>query len=196
MLSMTEHDERPTRVQEELWYLINDEDVKQVLEAMIDKMKTVEESLGRIKSWRQEAKAYIPDDQKYEENYWVAAYILYNNLEKFKELFDKLDKINSELGSLKNELDKLKDEQEYIIDIIKTSCDDIELLIDEDKYDEDVKKDEEISDLIYDIQEYTEELEDARKMYKETLNRLCKLKKEKKELLQEIMEVAEQLIVS
>ena len=76
MLGMTTHSENLTRVQQELWYLIHDEDVNQVLEAMIEKMNEVGDSSERIKQWRQEAQAYIPDDPEYDENYWVAAYIL------------------------------------------------------------------------------------------------------------------------
>jgi len=49
MLGMKTHSENRTRVQEELWYLINDEDVKQVLEAIIDKMKEVGDGSERIK---------------------------------------------------------------------------------------------------------------------------------------------------
>jgi len=69
MLGMTTHRENLIRVQLELWCLINDEDVNQVLEAMIDKMNEVGNSSERLEQWRQEAKAYIPDDPRYDEKY-------------------------------------------------------------------------------------------------------------------------------
>ena len=95
------------RVQQELWYLINDEDVNQVLEAMIDKMNEVGNSSERLKQWRQEAKAYIPDDPKYDEKYWVAAYILYSNNSTFANFFEQLDNIKSIINNLKKDLNKL-----------------------------------------------------------------------------------------
>jgi hypothetical protein len=93
MLGMTTHSKNLTGVQKELWHLIDDEDVKRVLQAMIDKMKEVGDSSERLKQWRQEAKAYIATDKKYSffaEEYWVAAYIIVTNISKFKELFNKL----------------------------------------------------------------------------------------------------------
>jgi len=48
MLGMTTHRENLIRVQLELWCLINDEDVNQVLEAMIDKMNEVGNSSERL----------------------------------------------------------------------------------------------------------------------------------------------------
>ena len=66
---MMTHNENITRVQQELWYLIHDEDVKEVLEAMIEKMEEVGDGSERIKQWREKAKAYIPDDPKYDEKY-------------------------------------------------------------------------------------------------------------------------------
>ncbi len=49
MLGMTAHSENLTRVQQELWYLIRDEDVRKVLEAIIDKMKEVGNESERLK---------------------------------------------------------------------------------------------------------------------------------------------------
>ena len=107
MLGMTTHSENLTRVQQELWYIINDEDVNQVLEAMIDKMNEIGDSSERLKQWRQEAKAYIPDEPKYDEKYWVAAYILYSNNSTFANLFEQLDSIKSSINNLKKDLNKL-----------------------------------------------------------------------------------------
>ena len=212
MLGMTTHSENLMRVQQELWYLINDEDVKQVLEAMIEKMLEVGDSSERIKQWRQEAKAYIPDDPKYDENYWVAAYILYTNIENFKDLFDRLDNINSELSELEDEIEELQHEQEDLEDRIEDLRYELESLLeqdeddkeddeeweedDEDEEDEDEEEDEEIADLRYQIEQLEEELEDVKERYEEASDRFCDLEYDKKHLLWEIMERAEQLVAS
>jgi chromosome segregation ATPase len=107
MLGMTTHSENLTRVQQELWYLINDEYVKQVLEAIINKMKEIGDGSERLRQWREEARDYIPDDTKYDENYWVAAYILYSNNSTFVNLYEQLDNIKSSINNLKKDLNKL-----------------------------------------------------------------------------------------
>jgi len=206
MLGMTTHNENLTRVQEELWYLINDEDVNQVLEAMIDKMKEVGDSSERLKQWRQEAKAYIPDEPEYDENYWVAAYILYTNMENFKDLFARLDNISSELSELENELEDLEREQEELEDRIESLRDELESLSDDDEeegeeeeneeWEEDEEEDEEIEDLKCELGYLEEELEGVKATYEETSDRFYELEDDKKYLLWEIMERAEQLIAS
>jgi len=206
MLGMTTHNENLTRVQEELWYLINDEDVNQVLEAMIDKMKEVGDSSERLKQWRQKAKAYIPDEPEYDENYWVAAYILYTNMENFKDLFARLDNISSELSELENELEDLEREQEELEDRIESLRDELESLSDDDEeegeeeeneeWEEDEEEDEEIEDLKCELGYLEEELEGVKATYEETSDRFYELEDDKKYLLWEIMERAEQLIAS
>ena len=223
MLGMTTHSENLMRVQQELWYLINDEDVKQVLEAMIEKMKEVGDSSEPIKQWREEARAYILTDNeykerylvsapKYDENYWVAAYILYTNIENFKDLFDRLDNINSELSELEDEIEELQHEQEDLEDRIEDLRYELESLLeqdeddkeddeeweedDEDEEDEDEEEDEEIADLRYQIEQLEEELEDVKERYEEASDRFCDLEYDKKHLLWEIMERAEQLVAS
>jgi len=195
MLGMTTHSENLTRVQQELWYLIHDEDVNQVLEAMIEKMNEVGDSSERIKQWRQEAQAYIPDDPEYDENYWVAAYILYTNMEKFKDLFDRLTDIESELSELENELEDLEREQEELEDRIESLRDELEALVDNDG-DEDEEEDEEIEDLHCELGYLEEELEGVKGTYEETSDRFYELEDDKKYLLWDIMERAEQLVAS
>ena len=205
MLGMTTHSENLMRVQQELWYLIHDEDVNQVLEAMIDKMNEVGDSSERIKQWREEAQAYIPDDPKYDENYWVAAYILYTNMENFKDLFDRLDNISSELSDLEDEIEELQHEQEDLEDRIEDLRYELESLLEEDEdddeeddedEDEDEEEDEEIADPRYQIEQLEEELEGVKGTYEETSDRFYELEDDKKYLLWEIMERAEQLVAS
>ena len=223
MLGMTTHKENRTRVQEELRYLINDEDVNQVLEAMIEKMNEVGDSSERIKQWRQEAQAYIPDDPEYDENYWVAAYILYTNMENFKDLFDRLDNIYSELSEIENQIEESEREQEYLENRIEDLRYELQSLREEyeedeeeyeedeeenedeeDDYDEDGEKDESdwdeedeaIADLRYQIEELEEELKNEKDNYEEALDKFYELEDDKKYLWWEIMERAEQLIAS
>jgi hypothetical protein len=46
-------------------------------------MSEVGDDSERIRQWRDEARAYIPDNNKYDEKYWVAAYILHSQNERF-----------------------------------------------------------------------------------------------------------------
>jgi chromosome segregation ATPase len=212
---MTTHSENLTRVQQELWYLIRDEDVRKVLEAMIEKMKEVGDGSERLKQWREEAKAYIPDNPRYDENYWVAAYILYTNMEKFKDLFERLDNISSELSELEDELEELQHEQEELEYRIEDLRYELETLLEEDEDDdeeyneeweedeededeenEDEEEDEEIADLRYQIEQLEEELEDIKERYEEASDRFYGLEGDKKYLLWDIMELAEQLVAS
>jgi len=214
---MTTHKENRTRVQEELRYLIHDEDVNQVLEAMIEKMNEVGDSSERIKQWREEAQAYIPDDPEYDENYWVAAYILYTNMENFKDLFDRLDNISSELSELENQIEEAEREQEYLENRIEDLRYELQSLREEyeedeeenedeeDDYDEDGEKDESdwdeeedeaIADLRYQIEQLEEELKNEKDNYEEALDKFYELEDDKKYLWWEIMERAEQLIAS
>ena len=214
---MTTHKENRTRVQEELRYLIHDEDVNQVLEAMIEKMNEVGDSSERIKQWREEAQAYIPDDPEYDENYWVAAYILYTNMENFKDLFDRLDNIYSELSELENQIEEAEREQEYLENRIEDLRYELQSLREEyeedeeenedeeDDYDEDGEKDESdwdeeedeaIADLRYQIEQLEEELKNEKDNYEEALDKFYELEDDKKYLWWEIMECAEQLIAS
>ncbi len=194
MLSMTKHNKKMTRVQQELWRLINDEDVERVLEAMIEKMKGVEDSFECIKQWSQEAKAYIPDDQKYEENYWVAAYILYTNEKEndnlkylFKD-FDELDSIRQELSKLWDEIKDLKHKKEKLEERIKNLRDELKSLPKD-------KENKVVEDLLCEIDKCEEDLDDTLKTYHIELNRFYNLSiNEYYWLLSRMMKRAERLV--
>jgi molecular chaperone GrpE (heat shock protein) len=70
----------------------------------------------------------------------------------------------------------------------------------EDEYeedeDEDEEEDEEIEDLRCELGSLEEELEGVKATYEETLDRFYELEDDKKYLLWDIMELAEQLVVS
>jgi len=173
---MTTHDENLTRVQEELWYLINDEDVKQVLEAMIDKMNGVGDSSERLKQWREEAKTYIPADPKYDENYWVAAHILHSNNPAFINYLKELSNIKSRIKTLRNDLDWLRKIENETWDKIQ-----------------------ELYDKIKPFQEQIETLEEHLESIGEASyvisNDLYDLQNEHKRFLEKLREVTKQIII-
>jgi chromosome segregation ATPase len=191
MLYMTTHNENLTRVQQELWHLINDEYVERILEAMIEKMKKVEDSFERVKQWRQEAKSYIPDDQKYEENYWIAAYILYTNEKYLKYLFedfDELDSIRQEISKLWDEIKDLRHKKEKLEERIKNLRDELKSLTKD-------KENKVVEDLLCEIDKCEEDLEDTLEKYHNKLNRFYDLSKnEYYRLLSRMMKRAEQLV--
>ena len=55
MFGMTTHSENMTGVKKELWHLIHDEDTRNVLEVIIQKMNETGDSSERIKQWHDEA---------------------------------------------------------------------------------------------------------------------------------------------
>ncbi len=86
MLGVTTHNENLTRVQEELWYLVRDEDVRKVLEAIIAKMSKLGDDFEPLKHLYEEARAYIPDNPEYDPKYWIAAYILHTNKSNLRQI--------------------------------------------------------------------------------------------------------------
>jgi SMC interacting uncharacterized protein involved in chromosome segregation len=107
MVGMATHSENLTGVRKKLWYLINDEDAKTILETIIEKMNEAGDNSKRLKKLYDNARTLIPDNSKYEEKYWVAAYILHRNSAKLKNLLDELKQINREIKKLHKYLDDL-----------------------------------------------------------------------------------------
>ncbi len=190
MLSMTKHDERLTRVQQGLWYLTNNEDARKALRPMIKKMKKVEDSFDRIKQWRQEAKAYIPDDPKCDENYWVAAYILYTNMKNLKDLFDQFNNIRQEHEKLWAEMKDLEHKKEKLKKRIEKIQDKLPSLRKN-------KENKVLKYLLYELDKCEEDLENLIEMEDEKSERFFALdQKLYYRLLPEITERAEQLVAS
>jgi len=191
MPSMTEHDERiMTSVQQELGHLINDEYAIRVLRAIIKKMKKVEDSFERIKQCRQEAKAYIPDDPKCEENYWVAAYILYTNMKNLKDLFDEFDNIRQEHNKLWDEITELRHKEEKLEERIEKLQDKLQSLHNN-------KENKVVKYLLYETDKCEKDLEDMIEIHHKKSERYFYLNnKLYYHLLPEIIKRAEQLIAS
>lgn len=153
MLGMTTHSENLTGVQKELWYLINDEGARNILEVIIQKVNETGDGSERIRQWRDEAQAFIPSDTKYEEKYWIAAYILHLSTTT-KETIREFINLKQEISSLKEELSTLEDEIEEMEWEVKELESDLE------------HKEYELSSLYYDMrygdegsEEEAEELE-------------------------------------
>ena len=224
MLGMRTHSENLTGVQQELWYLIHDEDVKQVLEAIIEKMNETGDGSERIKQWRDEAQSFIPSDTKYDEKYWVAAYILHLSATT-KETIHEFINIKQEISSLKKELSELEEEieeTEFEVAELENDLEHKEYELSSiyyemrygDKgseyYEEELEELEDYEDeeedpevLEIEIQELNDALEamesDLGYLYykrNDMWNRLCELQYKREKLLSGLKEIAEHLVVS
>jgi septal ring factor EnvC (AmiA/AmiB activator) len=160
---------------------------------MIDKMKKVEESFERIKQWRQEAQAYIPDDPKCDENYWVAAYILYTNEDDLKYLFkdfDELDSIRQEHSKLWDEIKDLRHNEEKLEKRIENLREKLTSLRKN-------KENKVAKYLLYELDKCEKDLEDTIEMHHKKSERYFYLNnKLYHHLLPEIIKRAEQLMAS
>jgi len=221
MLGMTTHSENLMRVQEELWYLIHDEGARNTLELIIQKMEATAYGSERLKQLYDEARAYIPSDTKYDEKYWVAAYILHLSATA-KETIHEFINIKQEISSLKNELSELEEEIEEMECEIEELESDLEhkeyrlSIIYEDIYygDEDSEEETEELEEYEDSEEDPEvleieiqELNDALGTMESNLgylyykrndiwDRLCELQYKREKLLANLQEIGEHLAVS
>ncbi len=176
MLGMTTHSENLTGVQKELWYLIQDEDVRNTLELIIQKMEATVDGSERLKQLYDEARAYIPDDPKYNEKYWVAAYILHSNNPAFVTYVKDLSSIKSRIKTLRNDLNRLNK-------IEKETWDKIQELYDKIKP---------FQEQIENLEEHLESIREASYVIS---NDLYDLQNEYKKFLEQLREVAKQIII-
>jgi chromosome segregation ATPase len=210
MLGMTTHNENITRVQQGLWYLINDEDVRTILRYIIGKMNEVGDSSERLKQLYDEVQAYIPDDNKYDKKYWVAAYILHLT-PSLKEIIENLASITQEIEALKNELMELEEEieeTEYEVEDLQSTLEDMEYELSCMYYDmrhgcEDCEYESDPEELEIEIEELNNALgameSDLGYLYykRRTMGgQLAQLECKREELLGSIKEIAEQIVVS
>jgi len=221
MLGMTTHSENMTGVQKELWYLIHDEDARNILEVIIQKMNETGDGSERIRQWRDETQAFIPSDTKYEEKYWVAAYILHLNT-KTKETIQEFTNIKQEITSLEDELSALEDEieeTEFEVAELENDLEHKEYQLSTMHYDmcygdEDSEEETEELKEYEDTEEDPEVLEIEIKELDDTLeamesnlgylyyqrrnmeNRLYELQYKREKLLGDLQEIAKQLVVS
>jgi len=156
-------------------------------------MKKVEDSSERIKQWRQEAKAYILDYLKYDENYWVASYILYTNEDDLKYLFkdfDELDSIRQEHSKLWDEIKDLRHNEEKLEKRIENLREKLTSLRKN-------KENKVAKYLLYELDKCEKDLEDTIEMHHKKSERYFYLNnKLYHHLLPEIIKRAEQLMAS
>jgi uncharacterized protein YhaN len=115
MSAMETHDKNMTGVQEELLRIIQSDEVSDLLDEVVDRIDEIEEAYQQIRQLRETVKPLIPKDSKYNERYWMAAYILYpkspellEKLKKFKEAYLEMEKLEKVVESHKEEKEKLK----------------------------------------------------------------------------------------
>jgi hypothetical protein len=182
-----------TRISGDLMYLIVNEETRTILETIIEKMSKAGDSSEHVKQWREKARAYISEYPKYDENYWVAAYILYTNPE-FKKLFDRLIDIDNRIVSLDVELYELKREQKMLEERIQRNQVGIARLLEIARL---LGKDtDSISILSHLVEKDKNRLKEVKETRIQTLNKLGEIEKERDTLLFEMQEIAEHLVIS
>jgi chromosome segregation ATPase len=129
----------------------------------------------RIKQLYDEARAYIPDNPKYDEKYWVADNILHSNNPAFVNYVKELGNIKSRIKTLRNDLNRLN------------------------KIEKTWNKIQELYDKIKPFQEQIETLEEHLESIGEASyvisNDLYDLQNEHKRFLEQLREVTKQIII-
>jgi DNA repair exonuclease SbcCD ATPase subunit len=115
MSAMETHDKNMTGVQEELLHIIQSDELSDLLDEVVDRIKEIEEAYQRIRQLRETVKPLVSGNSDYNERYWMAAYILYpkssellEKLKKFKETYLEMEKLEQVVESHKEEKEKLK----------------------------------------------------------------------------------------
>jgi DNA repair exonuclease SbcCD nuclease subunit len=187
MLGMTTHDEKLIRVRMELMYLMADRNFARVFDILFKKMNEVGDSSWRLKQLYNEVRPFIPANSAYEERDWIAAYIIHSNLAKFKEFFQKLNNMKSNIKNLNDELKRLK----RLRSLIKKQLDVLKFTMDTT-----ANSSDETRKLQLEIEVHKNMLRKVRDINNETLRNHRDLKNEKKKILREMKEFTRQLVVS
>jgi hypothetical protein len=187
MLGMTTHDEKLIRVRMELMYLMADRNFERVFDILFKKMNEVGDSSWRLKQLYDEVKPFIPANSAYEEKDWVAAYIIYSNLTKFKEFLQKLNNVKSNIKNIKDELKRLR----RLWSLIKQQLDVLNFTLDTT-----TNNDDEALKLQIEIEVHRNMLRKVRDVNNETLHKHRDLKNERKKIVREMKDFAKQLVAS
>jgi len=115
-MSTTEtHGKNITGVQKELLSIIQSDEVSDLLDKVVERIKEIEEAYQHIRQLRNTVKPLMPKDSEYNERYWMAAYILYpkstellKKLREFKEKYLEMEEFENVVESHKEEKEKLK----------------------------------------------------------------------------------------
>ncbi len=99
MVAMTEHSTAVEKVREQLIRIMQDEDLKTAVELLADLIRDIRKNSDDLSGIHFEAKRFIPENTKYDENYWMAAYVLYLNGPDFIKLCKEVESIEDEIGT-------------------------------------------------------------------------------------------------
>jgi chromosome segregation ATPase len=97
VVGMTAYSENVKRSQEQLVSIMKDEELKTAVELLADLIKDIRETSNDLSGVHFEARRFIPNETQYDENYWMAAYILYLNGSDFIKLCKEVESINEEI---------------------------------------------------------------------------------------------------
>jgi DNA repair exonuclease SbcCD ATPase subunit len=97
IVAMTAHSEKITRIEEELIRILQDKELKAAVELIADLIKNIRNTSNDLSGLHFEAQRFIPANTRYDENYWIAAYILYLNGHHFIRLCKEVEAIDEEI---------------------------------------------------------------------------------------------------
>jgi uncharacterized coiled-coil protein SlyX len=107
---MTEYSENVKKVREQLVGIMQDKELKGVLELLADIIKETRMRSDHLSGLHFEVKRFIPEDTQYDENYWMAAFFLYLNGPQVIKLYKELEAIEEEIIIVNEYLQRLEGE--------------------------------------------------------------------------------------
>jgi len=107
---MTEHSEVVEKVREQLIRIMQDEELRTVVELLAEIIKDVRKNHHNLSGLYFEAKRFIPQNTDYDESYWIAAHVLYLNGYDFIKLCKEVESIDEEIITLDDYLQMLDKE--------------------------------------------------------------------------------------
>ena len=107
---MTEHSEVVEKVREQLIRIMQDEELRTVVELLAEIIKDVRKNPYNLSGLHFEAKRFIPQSTDYDESYWIAAHVLYLNGYDFIKLCKEVESIDEEIITLDDYLQMLNKE--------------------------------------------------------------------------------------
>jgi hypothetical protein len=97
MVAMTGHSKVIEKVREQLIRIMQDEELKTAVKLLADLIKDIRKTSIDLSGIHFEAQRFIPNDTQYDENYWMAAYILYLNGDQIIQFCKEVEAIDEEI---------------------------------------------------------------------------------------------------
>jgi predicted nuclease with TOPRIM domain len=116
MSAMETRKENMTGVQEELLRIIQSDEARELIESMANRMAVIEEAYYRIRELREAVQPYIPDNSEYDEDYWLAAYLVRPHASTVIEKFKQLREIQHKLAKIEGQLQEMDRHGSYLED--------------------------------------------------------------------------------